>query len=152
MAQLLVTRDWPLSARTCLKHTLTVHLFIALQRFRVVLLSSDRAYLHACLLSYLWLQGFSVTIPHKEAAHKAAASRDPVADQIGACNTLIRQPDGSGFKGYNTDWIAAISAIERVLAAGSSKAAAATSSSSTVEGQPSPLQVGRVNLIGYLQR
>jgi hypothetical protein len=91
------------------------------------------------------VQGFSVTIPHKEAAHKAAASRDPVADQIGACNTLIRQPDGSGFKGYNTDWIAAISAIERVMAAGSSEAAAATSSSSSsssVEGQPSPLQVG----------
>eukprot|EP00882_Tetradesmus_deserticola_P017015 GHRQ01018201.1.p1 GENE.GHRQ01018201.1~~GHRQ01018201.1.p1 ORF type:complete len:485 (+),score=174.84 GHRQ01018201.1:201-1655(+) len=89
-------------------------------------------------------QGFSVTIPHKEAAHKAAASRDPVADQIGACNTLIRQPDGSGFKGFNTDWIAAISAIERVLAAGSSEAAAATSSSSSSneEGQPSPLQVG----------
>uniref|UniRef100_A0A383V933 Uncharacterized protein n=2 Tax=Tetradesmus obliquus TaxID=3088 RepID=A0A383V933_TETOB len=86
-------------------------------------------------------QGFSVTIPHKEAAHKAASSRDPVADQIGACNTLIRQADGSGYKGYNTDWIAAISAIERVLAAGSSDAAAATSSSSSsIEGQPSPLQ------------
>ncbi|KAF6260878.1 type I 3-dehydroquinase-domain-containing protein [Scenedesmus sp. NREL 46B-D3] len=85
-------------------------------------------------------QGFSVTIPHKEAAHKAAASRDPVADQIGACNTLVRQQDGSGFRGFNTDWIAAISAIERVLAAGSSEAAAATSSSSSVEGQPSPLQ------------
>jgi 3-dehydroquinate dehydratase/shikimate dehydrogenase len=95
------------------------------------------------------LQGFSVTIPHKEAAHKAAASRDPVADQIGACNTLIRQPDG-GFKGYNTDWIAAISAIERVLAAGSSEAAAATSSSTTEEGQPSPWQVGSDSVVCLL--
>lgn len=42
--------------------------------------------------------GFSVTIPHKEAAGRQASSSDPVAAQIGACNTLIRQPDG-GFKG-----------------------------------------------------
>jgi len=70
--------------------------------------------------------GFSVTIPHKESAFKAVASCDPVAAQIGACNTLIKQDNGS-FKGYNTDWIAAISAVERVLAAGSSEAAAATS-------------------------
>ena len=39
---------------------------------------------------------------------------DPVARQIGAVNTLIRQPDGT-FKGYNTDWSAAIGAIERQL-------------------------------------
>ncbi|KAF8061413.1 bifunctional 3-dehydroquinate dehydratase/shikimate dehydrogenase [Scenedesmus sp. PABB004] len=70
--------------------------------------------------------GFSVTIPHKEAAHAAAAAHDPVAGAIGAVNTLIRQP-GGGFKGYNTDWVAAISVIERVLAAGRSGAASPTS-------------------------
>lgn len=42
--------------------------------------------------------GFSVTIPHKEAAAKAAGSADPTAAQIGAINTLIKQADGS-FRG-----------------------------------------------------
>lgn len=58
--------------------------------------------------------GFSVTIPHKEAAFRGASSVDPVAAQIGAVNTLVRQSDG-GLKGYNTDCSAAISAIERGL-------------------------------------
>lgn len=43
----------------------------------------------------------------QEAALRLAAEVDPVARQIGAVNTLVRQPDGS-FKGYNTDWLAAI--------------------------------------------
>ena len=58
--------------------------------------------------------GFSVTIPHKEAALKGATSADEVASAIGAANTLIRQADGT-LKAYNTDWSAAISAIERGL-------------------------------------
>jgi 3-dehydroquinate dehydratase/shikimate dehydrogenase len=39
---------------------------------------------------------------------------DPVAKQIGAVNTLVRQPDGS-LKGYNTDYAAAIDAIEDAM-------------------------------------
>ena len=62
-----------------------------------------------------WI-GLCVTIPHKEAALKCAASSDEVASQIGAANTLVRQPKEDGtFKAYNTDWSAAISAIERGL-------------------------------------
>lgn len=38
-----------------------------------------------------------------------------MAASIGAVNTLIRQPEG-GLAGYNTDWDAAISAIEKSLA------------------------------------
>ena len=56
--------------------------------------------------------GFSVTIPHKEAALRWAAEADQVALAIGAANTLVRQPDGA-LKAYNTDWSAAIAAIER---------------------------------------
>lgn len=63
-----------------------------------------------------WL-GFSVTIPHKGAALEGAVEADPVAVQIGAVNTLVRQADG-GMKGYNTDWSAAILAIERGLVKG----------------------------------
>ena len=45
---------------------------------------------------------------------EAADDVDPVAQQIGAVNTLVRQPDGR-LKGFNTDWSAAISAIEAGL-------------------------------------
>ncbi|KAL3148662.1 hypothetical protein ABBQ38_014082 [Trebouxia sp. C0009 RCD-2024] len=58
--------------------------------------------------------GFSVTIPHKLAALECADEVDSVAQQIGAVNTLVRQQDGS-LKGYNTDWSAAITAIEQGL-------------------------------------
>jgi 3-dehydroquinate dehydratase/shikimate dehydrogenase len=111
--------------------------------------------------------GFSCTIPHKEAAFAAASSSagcDPVAAQIGAVNTLIRQPPAAGssgsnggssskaaWRGYNTDWLAAISAIERVLAAGSSDAAAVTSSSSSSGSSSdggSPLQGKSVCVVG----
>jgi hypothetical protein len=114
--------------------------------------------------------GFSCTIPHKEAAFAAASSSagcDPVAAQIGAVNTLIRQPPAAGssgssgsnggsskvaWRGYNTDWLAAISAIERVLAAGSSDAAAVTSSSSSSSSSSSdgssPLQGKTVCVVG----
>lgn len=54
--------------------------------------------------------------PQQEAALKLANEVDPVAKQIGAVNTLIRQADGS-WKGYNTDWSASIGAIERQLKA-----------------------------------
>jgi 3-dehydroquinate dehydratase / shikimate dehydrogenase len=70
--------------------------------------------------------GLSVTIPHKEAALRGAASSDEVAASIGAANTLVRQADGS-FKAYNTDWSAAISAIERGMD-GSGRSEDATSS------------------------
>eukprot|EP00197_Chlamydomonas_leiostraca_P004102 CAMPEP_0202872118 /NCGR_PEP_ID=MMETSP1391-20130828/20452_1 /ASSEMBLY_ACC=CAM_ASM_000867 /TAXON_ID=1034604 /ORGANISM="Chlamydomonas leiostraca, Strain SAG 11-49" /LENGTH=542 /DNA_ID=CAMNT_0049553083 /DNA_START=98 /DNA_END=1726 /DNA_ORIENTATION=+ len=80
-------------------------------------------------------QGFSVTIPHKEAALKAAKQVDPVAAKIGAVNTLIRQPDGS-FKGYNTDWCAAIDAIERQLSSsGTSSSGSGSSGSSPLAGK-----------------
>jgi len=62
-------------------------------------------------------QGYSVTIPHKEAALRCCKEVDPVAARIGAVNTLVRQPDGS-LKGYNTDWLAAIEAIEQGLGGG----------------------------------
>lgn len=43
-----------------------------------------------------------------------AAEVDPVAARIGALNTLVKSNDGQ-LKGFNTDWSAAISAIEQGL-------------------------------------
>lgn len=47
-------------------------------------------------------------------AFSASSELDPVAEKIGAVNTLVRAPDGQ-LKGYNTDWSAAIGAIEAEL-------------------------------------
>ena len=90
--------------------------------------------------------GFSVTLPHKGAALAAAARADPVAAAIGAANTLVRrregdpgagagpggaaegadagagegggEGEGGGMWAGNTDWGAALGAVE--LAAGGS--------------------------------
>ena len=53
------------------------------------------------------------------AALECAEEADPVAARIGAANTLVRQP-GGGLKAYNTDWSAAISAVETALGGGAS--------------------------------
>ena len=56
------------------------------------------------------------------AALAAAAEKDAVAERIGAANTLVRRPDGS-LAAYNTDWSAAISAIERGMTSGAGMSA-----------------------------
>lgn len=45
--------------------------------------------------------GMNVTVPHKKEVMEALAGIDPLAEKIGAVNTLVRSLDG--FKGYNTD-------------------------------------------------
>jgi shikimate dehydrogenase len=47
--------------------------------------------------------GGNVTVPHKAAAFAAADRRDPLAETIGAVNTLVRRPDG--LFGFNTDYL-----------------------------------------------
>jgi 3-dehydroquinate dehydratase/shikimate dehydrogenase len=80
-----------------------------------LLVDDIESFLASPLFSRADFAGFSVTIPHKEAALRCCAEVDPVAAQIGAVNTLVRRPDGS-LKGYNTDYCAAIAAIEAALA------------------------------------
>eukprot|EP01018_Ginkgo_biloba_P017350 Gb_24244 [translate_table: standard] len=59
--------------------------------------------------------GFSITIPHKEAALECCDEVDPVARSIGAVNTIVRRQSDGKLIGYNTDYGSAISAIEDVL-------------------------------------
>ncbi|XP_031259151.1 bifunctional 3-dehydroquinate dehydratase/shikimate dehydrogenase, chloroplastic-like [Pistacia vera] len=59
--------------------------------------------------------GFSVGIPHKEAAVACCDEVDPLAKSIGAVNTIIRRPTDQKLIGYNTDCDASISAIEDAL-------------------------------------
>ena len=50
------------------------------------------------------IRGLNATIPHKNAVISFMKEMDPAAELIGAVNTLVRTADGSGFKGYNTDY------------------------------------------------
>jgi 3-dehydroquinate dehydratase/shikimate dehydrogenase len=59
------------------------------------------------------VQGYSVTLPHKEAAAKLAQIREPEVERIGAANTLIRTPEG--WHAYNTDAPAALESLQAHL-------------------------------------
>jgi len=73
---------------------------------------------NALLRKWLNFRGFSVTIPHKQNALSfARANQDfvePLAEKIGAVNTLVVGPDGK-VKAYNTDYSAALDAIASTL-------------------------------------
>ena len=56
------------------------------------------------------IKGFNVTIPHKIEVMQYLDELDDVAELIGAVNTI----DFNNLKGYNTDGIGAIKAIEEV--------------------------------------
>jgi len=55
------------------------------------------------------VKGYSVTIPHKEAAAAAAAHQDAPVSLTQAANTLVRGPDG--FTAFNTDYSAAVDSL-----------------------------------------
>src|SRR5207302_60588 len=59
------------------------------------------------------VQGYSVTIPHKEAAALLARHQDATAAQTHAANTLVRGPDG--FTAYNTDYRGVLETLTATL-------------------------------------
>jgi len=61
----------------------------------------------------LGVQGASVTIPHKETVIELLDTVDPVAQKIGAVNTIVRT--GDVLAGLNTDWLGATSALEEKI-------------------------------------
>ncbi|HEC21046.1 MAG TPA: shikimate dehydrogenase [Candidatus Peregrinibacteria bacterium] len=54
-------------------------------------------------LRALPVKGFSVTIPYKEKIIPLLDRVDPVARELGAVNTVVRE--GKKLIGYNTDWV-----------------------------------------------
>ena len=72
------------------------------------------------ILSREWLnfKGFSVTIPHKQNALNFVKAKqgfiEPLAEKIGAVNTLIISTDGK-LAAYNTDYAAALDAITSTM-------------------------------------
>ncbi|KAE8713291.1 Bifunctional 3-dehydroquinate dehydratase/shikimate dehydrogenase [Hibiscus syriacus] len=59
--------------------------------------------------------GFSVGFPYKEAVVEFCDEVHPLAESIGAVNTIIRRPCDGKLIGYNTDCEAAITSIEDAL-------------------------------------
>lgn len=60
----------------------------------------------------LGIRGFSVTLPHKERILKYLDGCDPLAEKIGAVNTVV--VDGKGkLYGYNTDYVGVLRTLER---------------------------------------
>jgi len=67
---------------------------------------------------WLGFRGFSITIPHKQNALDYVKENggfvEPLAEQIGAANTLLIGPDGK-LGAYNTDYAGAMDAITSAL-------------------------------------
>jgi 3-dehydroquinate dehydratase/shikimate dehydrogenase len=61
------------------------------------------------------VDGYSVTVPHKEAAAALAREKELNVEITGAANTLVRLPDGK-FAAANTDYAAAIDSLKAHLA------------------------------------
>ncbi|MFO0804429.1 MAG: shikimate dehydrogenase [Gemmataceae bacterium] len=60
------------------------------------------------------VQGYSVTIPHKEEAARLAREKEPNVESTGAANTLVRRDDGK-FSAANTDYTAAVDSLKAFL-------------------------------------
>ena len=58
----------------------------------------------------LHIRGMNVTVPHKSAVIPYLGAIDPLAEKIGAVNTLVYQENG--YKGYNTDMSGLLRAME----------------------------------------
>jgi 3-dehydroquinate dehydratase/shikimate dehydrogenase len=73
---------------------------------------------HIFTRSWLGFRGFSITIPHKENALDFVKENqgfvEPLAEKIGAVNTIIVGPDGK-LLACNTDYTAALDAIASTL-------------------------------------
>jgi len=61
------------------------------------------------------IAGFSVTLPHKEAILRHLDDCDPLAEAIGAVNTVVVRGGGKLY-GYNTDYVGVLRALEKRVA------------------------------------
>ncbi len=65
--------------------------------------------------------GVSCTLPHKVAVMQYLDEIDPAAQKIGAVNTIVNQY--GRLKGYNTDWLGAVTALDRHISLEGTKVA-----------------------------
>jgi 3-dehydroquinate dehydratase/shikimate dehydrogenase len=62
----------------------------------------------------LGVEGFCVTVPHKEAVFRRLDDCEPLAQRIGAVNTVTVRPGGALY-GSNTDYLGVLHALEKKL-------------------------------------
>ncbi|HEX5456299.1 MAG TPA: 3-phosphoshikimate 1-carboxyvinyltransferase [Candidatus Saccharimonadales bacterium] len=67
------------------------------------------------------IRGVSLTMPHKELVIPFLDSIDPIAEKIGAVNTIVQE--NGILRGYNTDWIGAVEPLRRITELKEKKAA-----------------------------
>jgi shikimate dehydrogenase len=60
----------------------------------------------------LGIRGMGVSQPFKQDVMPLLDEIDPVAERIGAVNTIVN--DGDRLRGHNTDWVGAVRALEEV--------------------------------------
>ncbi|VEI07805.1 shikimate dehydrogenase [Kurthia zopfii] len=65
-------------------------------------------------MNLLGISGFNVTIPHKEKIIPLLDILDPMAEKMGAVNTVVRLEDGR-LKGFNTDGLGFVRSLEEVV-------------------------------------
>jgi shikimate dehydrogenase len=58
------------------------------------------------------IRGLTCTVPHKVEVMKYLDRIDPVAQKIGAVNTVVN--DNGVLKGYNTDWLGTVIPLEKI--------------------------------------
>lgn len=68
-------------------------------------------------LKLLGASGWNVTIPHKQAIIPLLDELDPLAEKMGAVNTVVRTAEGK-LKGYNTDGPGFVKSLEDVIGEG----------------------------------
>lgn len=76
-------------------------------------------------LKGLGIAGVSVTIPHKQTVIPFLDEIDPIADKIGAVNTIVVSGQGTDRRlyGTNTDWIGAVKALQQKISLKGQRAA-----------------------------
>lgn len=62
----------------------------------------------------LHIRGTSISMPHKQTVMQYLDTIDPIAQTIGAVNTISN--DNGVLTGYNSDWIGAVAALKEVTA------------------------------------
>ena len=64
------------------------------------------------LVQEIPIQGLSITMPHKQEIMEHLENTDPLSAKIGACNTVLRAPDGKLY-GFNTDVAGIVGPLEK---------------------------------------
>ncbi len=59
------------------------------------------------------IRGLTCTIPHKSAVMQYLDKIDPIAQQIGAVNTVVN--DQGTLTGYNTDWLGIVTPLQKII-------------------------------------